>query len=76
MKSLFLEKIMDTAWLIKQSTSGYKLYRNINVLAMTLHDTIVYEDNDMKIDAFIYYDYLLYLSEWAKRNERSEWTNH
>lgn len=36
MKSLFLEKIMDTAWLIKQSTSG---------------------------DAFIYYDYLLYLSE-------------
>lgn len=62
-KSLFLEKIMDTAWLIKQSTSGYKLYRNINVLAMTLHDTIVYEDSNMKIDAFIYYDYLLYLSE-------------
>lgn len=73
-KSLFLEKIMDTAWLIKQSTSGYKLYRNINVLAMTLHDIIVYEDSNMKIDAFIYYDYLLYLSEWA--NERSEWTNH
>lgn len=62
-KSLFLEKIMDTAWLIKQSTSGYKLYRNINVLAMTLHDIIVYEDSNMKIDAFIYYDYLLYLSE-------------
>lgn len=62
-KKLFLEKIMDTAWLIKQSTSGYKLYRNINVLAMTLHDTIVYEDDNMKIDAFIYYDYLLYLSE-------------
>jgi hypothetical protein len=62
-KKLFLEKIMDTAWLIKQSTSGYKLYRNINVLAMTLHDIIVYEDDDMKIDAFIYYDYLLYLSE-------------
>lgn len=62
-KSLLLEKIMDTAWLIKQSTSGYKLYRNINVLAMTLNDCIVYEDNDMKIDAFIYYDYLLYLSE-------------
>lgn len=62
-KSLFLEKIMDTAWLIKQSTSGYKIYRNINVLAMTLHDTIVYEDDNMKIDAFIYYDYLLYLSE-------------
>ena len=61
-KSLFLEKIMDTAWLIKQSTSGYKLYR-INMLATILHDTIVYEDNDMKIDAFIYYDYLLYLSE-------------
>lgn len=61
MKSLFLEKIMDTAWLIKQSTSGYKLYRNINVLAMTLHDIIVYEDSNMKIDAFIYYDYLLYL---------------
>lgn len=54
---------MDTAWLIKQSTSGYKLYRNINVLAMTLHDYIVYEDSNMKIDAFIYYDYLLYLSE-------------
>ncbi|MBB1552736.1 MAG: hypothetical protein HG453_000890 [Clostridiales bacterium] len=63
MKSLFLEKIMDTDWLIKQSTSGYKLYRNINMLAMTLHDTIVYEDSNMKIDAFIYYDYLLYLSE-------------
>ena len=47
-KSLFLEKIMDTAWLIKQSTSGYKIYRNINVLAMTLHDTIVYEDDNMK----------------------------
>lgn len=62
-KSLFLEKIMDTAWLIKQSTSGYKLYRNINVLAMTLHDYIVYEDDNMKVDAFIYYDYLLYLSE-------------
>lgn len=62
-KKLFLEKIMDTAWLIKQSTSGYKLYRNINVLAMTLHDIIVYEDSNMKIDAFIYYDYLLYLSE-------------
>ena len=62
-KSLFLKKIMDTAWLIKQSTSGYKLYRNINVLAMTLHDYIVYEDSNMKIDAFIYYDYLLYLSE-------------
>ena len=29
MKSLFLEKIMDTAWLIKQSTSGYKLYKRI-----------------------------------------------
>lgn len=54
---------MDTAWLIKQSTSGYKLYRNINMLATILHDYIVYEDNDMKIDAFIYYDYLLYLSE-------------
>lgn len=40
MKSLFLEKIMDTAWLIKQSTSGYKLYRNINMLATILHDTI------------------------------------
>lgn len=62
-KDLFLEKIMDTAWLIKQSNSGYKIYRNINVLAMTLHDYIVYEDDDMKIDAFIYYDYLLYLSE-------------
>lgn len=62
MKSLFLEKIMDTAWLIKQSTSGYKLYRNINMLAMTLQDIIVYEDDNMKIDAFIYYDYLLYLS--------------
>jgi len=44
-KSLFLEKIMDTAWLIKQSTSGYKLYRNINMLAMILHDYIVYEEN-------------------------------
>ena len=63
MKSLFLEKIMDKAWLIKQSTSGYKLYRNINMLAMILHDYIVYEDDNMKIDAFIYYDYLLYLSE-------------
>ena len=61
-KSLFLEKIMDTAWLIKQSTSGYKLYRN-NMLATILHDYIVYEDSNMKIDAFIYYDYLLYLSE-------------
>lgn len=61
MKSLFLENIMDTAWLIKQSTSRYKLYRNINVLAMILHDTIVYEDSNMKVDAFIYYDYLLYL---------------
>ena len=65
-KSLFLEKIMDTAWLIKQSTSGYKLYRNINMLTIVgavLQDSIVYEDNNMKIDAFIYYDYLLYLSE-------------
>lgn len=62
-KSLFLEKIMDTAWLIKQSTSGYKLYRNINMLTVILQDIIVYEDNDIKIDAFIYYDYLLYLSE-------------
>ena len=62
MKSLFLEKIMDTAWLIKQSTSGYKLYRS-NMLATILHDYIVYEDSNMKIDAFIYYDYLLYLSE-------------
>ena len=61
-KSLFLEKIMDTAWLIKQSTSGYKLYRNINMLARILQDYIVYEDDDIKIDAFIYYDYLLYLS--------------
>ncbi len=58
-KSLFLEKIMDTAWLIKQSTSGYKLYRNINMLTVILQDIIVYEDNDIKIDAFIYYDYLL-----------------
>lgn len=63
MKSLFLEKITDTAWLIKQSTSGYKLYRNINMLAQILHDYIVYEDDNMKVDAFIYYDYLLYLSE-------------
>ena len=63
MKSLFLEKIMDTAWLIKQSTSGYELYRNINMLAQILNDIIVYEDSNMKIDAFIYYDYLLYLSE-------------
>lgn len=62
-KSLFLEKIMDTAWLIKQSTSGYKLYRNINMLSQILNDIIVYEDSNMKIDAFIYYDYLLYLSE-------------
>lgn len=65
-KSLFLEKVMDTAWLIKQSTSGYKLYRNINMLAITgaaLKNSIVYEDDNMKIDAFIYYDYLLYLSE-------------
>ena len=61
MKSLFLEKIMDTAWLIKQSTSGYKLYKNINMLATILHNYIVYEDSNMKIDAFIYYDYLLYL---------------
>lgn len=63
MKSLLLEKIMDTAWLIKQSTSGYKLYRNINMSDQILHDYIVYEDSNMKIDAFIYYDYLLYLSE-------------
>ena len=63
MKSLFLEKIMDTAWLIKQSTSEYKLYRNINMLATILHDYIVYKDSNMKIDAFIYYDYLLYLSK-------------
>ena len=62
-KSLFLEKIMDTAWLIKQSNFEYKLCRNINILAMTLRDVIVYEDSNMKIDAFIYYDYLLYLSE-------------
>ena len=65
-KSLFLEKVMDTAWLIKQSTSGYKLYRNINMLTIVgvaLQDSIVYEDNNIKIDAFIYYDYLLFLSE-------------
>lgn len=62
-KSLFLEKIIDTAWLIKQEHPEYKLCRNINMPAMTLRDIIVYEDNDMKIDAFIYYDYLLYLSE-------------
>lgn len=62
-KSLFLEKIIDTAWLIKQEHLEYKLCRNINMLAMTLRDAIVYEDDDMKIDAFIYYDYLLYLSE-------------
>lgn len=63
MKSLFLEKIIDTAWLIKQEHLEYKLCRNINILAMPLKDVIVYEDEDMKIDAFIYYDYLLYLSE-------------
>ena len=65
-KSLFLEKVMDTAWLIKQSTSGYKLYRNINmftIVDVALKDIIVYEDDNMKIDAFIYYDYLLFLSE-------------
>lgn len=62
-KSLFLEKVMDTAWLIKQSTFGYKLCGNINMLATTLQDAVVYENDDMKVDAFIYYDYLLYLSE-------------
>lgn len=62
-KSLFLEKVMDTAWLIKQGHSRYKLCKNINMLVTTLQDSIVYEDDNMKIDAFIYYDYLLYLSE-------------
>lgn len=63
MKSLFLEKIMDTAWLIKQEHLEYKLCGNINILAMHLRDAIVYEDSNMKVDAFIYYDYLLYLNE-------------
>lgn len=62
-KSLFLEKIMDTAWLIKQEHLEYKLCKNINMIDMTLRDIIVYEGSNMKIDAFIYYDYLLYLSE-------------
>lgn len=60
-KSLLLEKIMDTAWLIKQEYPGYKSCKNTNMLATTLQDAIVYEDDDMKIDAFIYYDYLLYI---------------
>lgn len=60
-KSLFLEKIMDTAWLIKQGYPKYGLSLNINRLAIILQDAIVYEDDNMKIDAFIYYDYLLYL---------------
>lgn len=47
-KSLFLEKIMDTAWLIKQSTSGYKLYKNINMLAQILHDYIVYNNDNIR----------------------------
>ena len=54
---------MDTAWLIKQDYPRYKLFLNINRLAIILQDAIVYEDEDMKIDAFIYYNYLLYLSE-------------
>ena len=62
-KSLFLEKIMDTAWLIKQEYPRYGLSLNINRLAIILQNNIVYENEDMKIDAFIYYDYLLYLSE-------------
>ena len=62
-KSLFLEKIIDTAWLIKQEHLEYKLCQNINMSAIILRDIIVYENNNIKIDAFIYYDYLLYLSE-------------
>lgn len=62
-KSLFLEKVMDIAWLIRQEHPRYRSYKNPNMLPTILQDAIVYEDNDMKIDAFIYYDYLLYLSE-------------
>lgn len=62
-KSLLLEKIMDTAWLIKQDHPRYGLSLKINRLAIILQNAIVYEDDNMKIDAFIYYDYLLYLSE-------------
>lgn len=70
-KSLFLEKIMDTAWLIKQSTSGYKLYRNINMLATILHDYIIYEDRRIKFSARVYYHYYIYLGI-DERNECNE----
>lgn len=61
MKSLLLEKIMDTAWLIKQDHPKYVFCENIIMLATIFQDAIIYEDSNMKIDAFIYYDYLLYL---------------
>lgn len=60
-KNLLLEKIMDTAWFIKQEHPRYGSYKSINMLARIFQDTIVYEDDDIKIDAFIYYSYLLYL---------------
>lgn len=44
-KSLFLEKIMDTAWLIKQEYPRYRLSLNVNRLAIILQDAVVYEDD-------------------------------